>query len=127
VLVTLTARELNADATIVAAVREEENAHLLRQGGANSVIISAESSGRLLGLATRMPRVADVLEDLLTVGQGLDVDERAVEPIEVGGPPHQRVGELVIAVVRGDDTLRFDAPEVASLQAGDRLLVLCTR
>ena len=34
VLITLTARELNRGATIVAAVRDNENAHLLEQGGA---------------------------------------------------------------------------------------------
>ena len=34
VLATLTARELNAEATIVASVREEENVHLLHQSGA---------------------------------------------------------------------------------------------
>jgi voltage-gated potassium channel len=35
VLITLTARELNPDLCIVAAVREEENVHLLHQSGAN--------------------------------------------------------------------------------------------
>ena len=41
VLATLTARELNAKATIVASVREEENVHLLHQSGASSVITSS--------------------------------------------------------------------------------------
>lgn len=127
VLVTLTARELNRQATIVSAVREEENAHLLRQGGADSVIISAEAAGRLLGLATRMPHVAGVLEDLLTVGQGLDVVERRVEPEEIGSAPRQRPGELVMAIVRGGSTLRFDAPEAAQLRRDDLVVVLCAR
>ena len=127
VLVTLTARECNRNATIVAAVREEENAHLLRQGGADSVITSAEASGRLLGLATRMPHVADVLEDLMTVGRGLDVVERSPEPDEIGGAPAPRPGQLVMAIVRGNTTVRFDAPEVAQLQADDKIVVLCAR
>lgn len=127
VLITLTARELNRTATIVSAVREDENAHLLRESGADSVITSAEASGRLLGLATRMPSVAHVLEDLLTVGHGLDVVERSATPDELGGPPADRPGELVVAVVRGDSTLRFDAPETRSLQTGDRLVIVCAR
>ena len=49
VLVTLTARELAPNIRIVASVRESENVHLLRQSGANSVIVSAETAGRLLG------------------------------------------------------------------------------
>ena len=127
VLVTLTARECNRTATIVAAVREEENAHLLRQSGADSVITSAEASGRLLGLATRMPHVASVLEDLMTVGRGLDVVERSPEPHEIGAAPAPRPGELVMAVVRGGATVRFDAPEAAELQTNDKIVVLCAR
>lgn len=46
VLVTLTARQLNRGAKIVAAVREEENAPLLRQSGADAVITSASAAGR---------------------------------------------------------------------------------
>lgn len=38
VLITLTARELNSTATIVAGGREQQNLHLLRQGGADEVI-----------------------------------------------------------------------------------------
>lgn len=37
VLVTLTARELNSTATIVAGGREQQNLHLLRQGGADEL------------------------------------------------------------------------------------------
>ncbi|HVM19278.1 MAG TPA: NAD-binding protein [Egibacteraceae bacterium] len=127
VLVTLTARECNRTATIVASVREGENAHLLREGGADSVITSAEASGRLLGLATRMPHVVGVMEDLLTVGQGLDVVERSPEDAEIGQPAVQRPGELVMAVVRDGQTLRFDAPEATVLQRGDRIVMLCAR
>ena len=76
VLVTLTARELNPTATIVASVREEENVHLLHQSGADGVITSSAAAGRLLGLSSETPQVTEVLEDLLTVGAGLDIHER---------------------------------------------------
>ena len=55
ILITLTARELNPKATIVAAVREEENVHLLHQGGADGVITSSAAAGRLLGLSSETP------------------------------------------------------------------------
>ena len=32
----------------------------------------------------------------------------------------------MIAVVRGDEVLRFDDPRVGELQAGDRLVCLCS-
>ena len=55
VLVTLTARELAPNAKIIAAVREAENQHLLRQSGADSTVVSSETAGRLLGIATADP------------------------------------------------------------------------
>ncbi|HWI07726.1 MAG TPA: potassium channel family protein [Solirubrobacteraceae bacterium] len=122
VLATLTARELNPDATIVAAAREHENVHLLRQSGATSVITSAEASGRLLGFAVQQPRVTEVLEDLISVGEGLDIAEHVVGDDE-GGPLRAiAVSGPVVAVIRGDDLMRFDDPDAAGVQAGDRVV-----
>lgn len=47
VLVTLTVRQLNPDAYIVSAVREQQNGPLMRQSGADSVITSSDAVGRL--------------------------------------------------------------------------------
>ncbi|MEX2195861.1 MAG: potassium channel family protein [Thermoleophilaceae bacterium] len=127
VLMSLTARELNPNATIVAAAREEENAHLLRQSGADSVITSSGAAGRLMGLAVDNHRLVDVLEDLMAVGEGLDIIERPVEQAEVGGAPEGGTRELALAVVRGPDVLRFDDERAARLEQGDRLICLCNR
>jgi voltage-gated potassium channel len=125
VLITLTARELNPSARIVASVRQEENAHLLRQGGADSVVVSSGAAGRLLGHAVRSPKVVTVLEDLLSVGEGLDVVERDVSEDEVGRPLSEvPAAAPVIAVVRGDEVLRFDDRRLDELRAGDRLVCL---
>lgn len=123
VLITLTARELAPGATIVAAVREQENAHLLRQSGADAVITSAETSGRLLGVTSRNPRIAAVVTDLLHTSHGLVLEEREVEPDEVGRPLSEARG-LLLAVVRQDTLLRYDNPAVDELIAGDLLLGL---
>lgn len=121
VLVTLTARELAPDIRIVASVRESENVHLLRQSGANSVIVSAETAGRLLGAATTSPNVVEVVEDLLTPDAGFAISEREVEESELGGSP-RHLGDIVLAVVRGDDLYRVDSAKVDALERGDRLL-----
>jgi voltage-gated potassium channel len=127
VLITLTARELNPSARIVASVREQENAHLLEQGGADSVVVSSGAAGRLLGHAVHSPRVVQVLEDLLSVGSGLDIIEREVAGEDVGRPLGEIRSEApVIAVVRGAHVLRFDDRRVGDLRAGDRLVCLCT-
>jgi voltage-gated potassium channel len=124
VLATLTARELNHGAQIVAAVREDENAHLLHESGASAVITSSSSAGRLLGLATTAPHTTEVLEDLITVGSGLDIVERPVRATEVGPLDDLRPHTPVVAVVRDGELLRFDDPRAAELQAGDDLVVV---
>jgi voltage-gated potassium channel len=124
VLITLTAREYNATATITAAVREQENVHLLQQSGATSVITSSAAAGRLLGLATESPRSVEVLEDLISVGEGLDILERDVGPEEAGPRSHVVGDDLLIGVVRGDELLRFDDPRSAELEPGDRVICL---
>ncbi|GAB7190732.1 potassium channel family protein [Kineococcus sp. NUM-3379] len=121
VLATLTVRRIAPDAVVIAAAREQQNAELLRQGGAVSVVVSAETSGRLLGLATDSPQAVDVVEDLLSFGHGLDMDDRAVRTDEVGRAPAE-LPVPVLAVVRDGRTLRYDDPAVAALRAGDRIV-----
>ncbi len=121
VLVALTARQLAPDAHIVAAVRERENVHLLRQSGADSVVVSSETAGRLLGMATRTPEVVDLVEDLLTPDAGLAIAQRPVEPGEVGGSP-RHLPDIVLGVVRDGRLHRVDAPDVDAVEAGDVLL-----
>jgi voltage-gated potassium channel len=124
VLITLTARELNAEATIVTAVREEENVHLLHQSGADSVITSSGAAGRLLGLSTHTPQITEVMEDLMTVGEGLDIKEREIGPDEAGDAPVGAAQTVMLAVVREGEVIRFGDPRIGELRAGDRLLEL---
>jgi voltage-gated potassium channel len=121
VLVTLTARELAPDIHIVASVRESENVHLLRQSGASSVVVSAETAGRLLGAATTTPTVVEVIEDLLTPDAGFAISERDVAESEVGGSP-RHLADIVLGVVRDGELHRVDSEDVDTLEAGDRLL-----
>jgi voltage-gated potassium channel len=127
VLITLTVRELNPKATIVASVREEENVHLLQQSGADSAIVSSGAAGRLLGMATSRPHTVALREDLLSVGSGLDIVERDVTPDQLGPLDAVQTREPILAVVRGGRMHRCDDREVERLQPGDRLLQLCNR
>jgi voltage-gated potassium channel len=122
-LVTLTARELAPKAKIVASIREAENQHLLQQSGADSVVVSSETAGRLLGLATTTPSVVEMIEDLLTPDAGLAIAEREVESSEVGGSP-RHLRDIVLGVVRDGHLLRIGAPEVDAIEATDRLLYI---
>jgi voltage-gated potassium channel len=125
-LVTLTARELNPRVPIVAAVKESENAHLLRESGARTVVISSEAAGRLLGLATHQPRAVEVLEDLMVAGQGLELVERPAMSAEVGGPVQAVAGHVPVAIVRGGERIPFDDDRCQTIDGGD-IVVSVTR
>ncbi|MET1060845.1 MAG: NAD-binding protein [Nocardioides sp.] len=123
VLATLTVRQLNPDAYIIAAVREQDNVPLVRQSGADSVITSSDAVGRLLGLSSLSPTLGEVMEDLMTHGSGLEVAERDLLVSEVGRQP-QALPDQVIAVVRDEKVYRYFDPVVTQLARGDRLIVV---
>ncbi|HEY3682789.1 MAG TPA: potassium channel family protein [Streptosporangiaceae bacterium] len=123
VLVTLTARQLNPKASIVACVRESENEPLLAQSGADHVITTSETAGRLLGTAAVQPEAGSVVHDLLVHGTGQDLVERDVRPGEVGKASRD-ADDLVVAVIRGGRKLPYDDPRCTRLERHDRLVVV---
>jgi voltage-gated potassium channel len=120
VLTTLRVRELNPRATIIASCREEENVDLLDSSGADEVVVSSASAGRILGMAAEAPAAARVINDLLTSGEGLDIEEREVRPGEIGLAEGQ--SEAAIAVLRDNRILRLNDPDLGTLQAGDHII-----
>jgi voltage-gated potassium channel len=124
ILTALTVRQLNRTAHVVAAVRDSENLQLVRQSGADAVITSSDSVGRLMGLSSISPYLGDVIEDLLTSGSGLEVIQRAVTPAEEGMNPRDLQGERVLAVIRNKTMRRFYESTADTLQLGDEIVVV---
>jgi voltage-gated potassium channel len=126
IMVTLRVRAMAPAATIVAAAREASAADLLRQGGADRVITHAESAGNLMGLSLLSAHVGEMIEDLMDTGRGLEVVERPISRAELGLTPSdvQSAGDLVLAVVRGEEVIRFDQGAVRVFQPGDRVVVI---
>lgn len=119
VLVTLTARQLNPQMMVVTAVKEAENEPLLRQSGADQVVVSAETAGRMLAMSTIEPAAGAVLTRL--AGSNLGLIEWPASPAEIGQPAvASRAG--TIAVVRGDSVLALDDPRAGQIEPGDRLV-----
>lgn len=124
VLTVLTVRELNSQALVSATAREEENAHLLRQSGASIVVPSTSASGRLVGIATFSPALVSVIDDLLTVGRGIELVERELSPGE--GTRLDERHEQVILVIRDGESLLWNDPRAEPLRPGDRLVEITT-
>ncbi len=122
VLITLTIRQRDADVHIVAGVREQENLHLLRQGGANEVIDATAAVGRMLGLGTKAPGAVRVLDDLLAAGVGLELMETS--PQNHNDQLSTPEGDTLVAVIRDGVRLPPAQTSEAHLRPGDRLVVL---
>ncbi|MCU7730174.1 potassium channel family protein [Actinoplanes sp. KI2] len=124
VLITLTVRQLTAgQVRIIAAVREQENAALLKQSGAHHVIVSSATAGRLLGLTTTAPPLIDVVEELLTPGQGMALAMRSAERSEVGQSPRD-LATLVVALIRRGKVLPLGGEQPVTIETGDMLVYI---
>jgi voltage-gated potassium channel len=79
-----------------------------------------------MGLSMLSANVGEMLEDLMDTGRGLEVVERPITRAELGLSPAdvQSAGDLVLAVVRGNEVIRFDQGAVRVFQAGDRIVVI---
>ncbi len=119
VLITLTVRELNKTAHIVAGGREQENLHLLRQGGADEVIDATAAVGRMLGLATHTPEAVGVLDDLIAAGTGIELAE--IELAQGQRPP---AGCAIVAVIRNGKRMSLHDIDADALVVGDRLIIV---
>ncbi|WP_250027961.1 potassium channel family protein [Paractinoplanes maris] len=124
VLISLTVRQLTAgQVRIIASVREQENAALLKQSGAHHVIVSSATAGRLLGLTTTAPPLIDVVEDLLTPGQGMALAMRSAERAEVGQNPRQ-LRTLVVALIRRGKVLPLGGEQIVTIETGDMIVYI---
>lgn len=124
VLVTLAVRRMNPRVRIVASVREAVNVPAMRQSGVDTLISTAEAAGQMLATSLLSPETGDVLSDLLDPVDGLQLAERVATAAEVGVRISSLVdkGELVLAVHRKGQMLRFDDPAAAELQVGDAII-----
>lgn len=127
VLITLTVRRLAPDADVVVAVRESQNAALLKAAGAKSVIMTAEAAGRMLGLASTSEHAGELLEDILSPGTGLEIVQRDVDRMDISRAPRDlaKENEIVLGVVRDDVLHRFYTGDAVNvLQRGDAIVVI---
>ncbi|MEL7208202.1 MAG: potassium channel family protein [Actinomycetota bacterium] len=121
VLITLTVREMNPTAHITAGGRDQENLHLLRQGGADEVIDATAAIGRMLGLGTVNPAAVRVFDDLLDAGDGLEIVELEAETSGADAVP---AGATLVAIVRDDRRLPQERCVAAEVVNGDTIVVL---
>lgn len=123
VLACLTVRRLNPTATVVVAIRQAENEELTRTAGADSVVVYADTAGRLLGVSALSPATGDVATDLLSAGTGLELIEREATDADVGtsGPATK---EILLAILRAGQLHKFGYGAAMEILPGDRLVMV---
>jgi voltage-gated potassium channel len=127
VLICLTVRSLAPKVELIAAAREEENIKLLYRAGADLVVAPSVAGGKLMATAVRQQAVPHFMEDLLTFGEGLSVNECVVSPDDIGKSVAEAVPDphaLVLGVVRGDRRWRFHQLREFRLEVGDIIVYL---
>jgi voltage-gated potassium channel len=122
VVTVLRVKELNPSVKIVASCREQKNEELLFSSGADEVIVSSSSAGRILGMAAQAPDAARIVNDLLTFGDGLDINERLVAA--PGEPLETAADQTAIAVIRAAAVLRPGQEGTQPLEPGDRVIFI---
>lgn len=137
--VTLSARALNPDLTIVARAQEEETMNKLYRAGADHVVSPNITGGARMASALLRPNVLSFL-DVITGGEGLALRLEEVQlpegsrlsdlTLEEARIP-QKTGLIVIAVHEdgtdsGHEELTYNPGPDVRLDAGDVLIVLGT-
>lgn len=129
---TLTARDMNPNLEIIARAENEGNTRKFTQAGATRVVSPfAIGAGHIVSLLTR-PTVVDFV-DLITGDEGVKL-EVAQEDVTEDGPfqgrtlaeghVRQKLGGMVIAIRKADQTLLFDPTPATRMDAGDCLFVM---
>lgn len=124
ILATLTLRQLNRGAHLVVAVRDSDNVALIRQSGADAVVTSSDAVGRLMGLSSISPQLGEVIEDLLSSADGLEIAQRMITGEEEGKNPRELSGEKVLAIIRNRTLRRFYESSTDVLRTGDEIVVI---
>lgn len=123
VLATLTARHLSEKLRIVVSVRENENAKLVRQGGADVIVAPARVGGYLLADAVESAYTVGLINELLTERGRVHLSERAPAEDEIGREV-RALPCLVIGIERDKKRILFWDLGDTKVQAGDVMLVI---
>ena len=124
ILAVLTVRQINPSVRVVVSVKEEENVKLVKQSGATVTVAPSKLGGYMLADAIDRAFTVEYLQDLMTAGGQVNLDERAVRPEEIGHTGRMLADGMIMRIQRGREIIGFWDVERSPLAAGDMLLLL---
>jgi len=120
----VTVRAISDKPRIVACIHEAENAKLLRNAGANAIVMPWTFSGYLLADAITQQFTVDLLQDALSTGGDLNIVERAPRADEVGRGSRELRYSLILGVVRNGSRIMFWQDPSLRIEAHDQLIAM---
>ncbi len=126
-LITLTVKQLNPAARVVARCHEVRNIDKLKRVGADAIVSPDFTGGLRIASSMIRPVVVAFLDDMLRSDSLLRVEEIRVPDRAVPRPlaalaPRSR--DYIVLAVRTDGALSFNPPEDSTVRAGDVLIVM---
>lgn len=120
ILIVLTVRHLAPHVPISVVIRAQDNELLARQAGANNVINPVSFTGLLLAGSAQGAHVAEYMADLASVTGKVQLNERSVQPDELGKSIDHLASEgRGLRIYRDGVAYGFWEKETQLLQAGD--------
>lgn len=123
IFITLTAREMRSDITIVARASVEDSESKLRRAGADRIVSPYKTSGSEMTRLTLQPQVTGVVEvapqyrmEEIEVTVGCEADGRTLEDI--------RGTSTIVALRHSDGTVEPQPPAETVLRNGDVLVAM---
>ena len=132
VFITLTARNLNRDLTIIARAEHPTTERKLRQAGANRVVMPAAIGAQQMSRMITRPSTADLME-LVAEQSNLDVE---LDELAIGGDSplvgksirqteaHAKYGLLLVSIKQSSGAMIFNPDADQLLAQGDIIILM---
>jgi voltage-gated potassium channel len=128
-LITLSAKQLNPDARVVARIHDVRNSEKLKRVGADAIVSPDFTGGMRIASSMLRPAVVSFLDEMLRTDEKLRVEEvvvpAAFDRRNLGDAVPQSA-EYVVLAVRAAGGWQFNPPAGFKLQAGNVLVVMTT-
>ncbi|MEQ1773648.1 MAG: NAD-binding protein [Burkholderiales bacterium] len=128
-MITITARQLNPHARIVARCHEVRNIEKLRKAGADAIVSPDFTGGMRIVSSMVRPQVVSFLDEMLRSDKNLRVEEIHLPPSfreTTIGALNLHHNDYIVLALREKDAWRFNPGTDAVLKPGATLVVMAT-